>query len=157
MSDTWHEITVRVNRTETTVRVAPWHTLADLLRDRLRLTGTRIGCEQGVCGACTVLLDGEPVRACLVLAVATAGTHVETVEGLPDDPDGQRVVGAFLRRRAYQCGYCTAGFEMLGTWLARTARDVDDRAARHVAGDNLCRCTGYQSIVDAIRDGTRSQ
>lgn len=141
------EVHVQINGSERVAEVASHETLADLLRDRLRLTGTRVGCEQGVCGACTVLVDGEPVRSCLVLAAQVDGRAVETVEGLGDHPVGRQVVDEFLSRRAYQCGFCTAGFEMLGVWLVRGGTGS---AAREVVADNLCRCTGYTPIVEAL-------
>lgn len=141
---------VQLNGSVHTLEVASHETLADLLRDRLGLTGTRIGCEQGVCGACTVLLDGEPVRSCLVLAAQTDGRAVETVEGLSGSAVGRRVLEEFLSRRAYQCGFCTAGFEMLGAWFARGGAGSNCGCAREVAANNLCRCTGYAPIVEAL-------
>src|SRR3546814_8822073 len=144
------EVHVQINGLERVAEVASNETLADLLRDRLRLTGTRIGCEQGVCGACTVLLDGEPVRSCLVLAVQVDGRVLETVEGLGVDPIGRRVVEEFLSRRAYQCGFCTAGFELLAPWFARGGAGTGPGRAREVAASNLCRCTGYAPISDAF-------
>jgi carbon-monoxide dehydrogenase small subunit len=149
-------LAVTVNGQSVSVAVAPRLTLADLLRDALRLTGTRIGCEQGVCGACTVLLDGVPVRSCLVLAAQVDGRSVETIEGIVDDPIGAKVVREFECRRAYQCGFCTAGFEVLGTWLARTESNVDEKRATEVAATNLCRCTGYAPIIEALKAGTET-
>src|SRR3546814_12782267 len=135
------EVHVQINGLERVAEVASNETLAGLLRDRLRLTGTRIGCEQGVCGACTVLLDGEPVRSCLVLAVQVDGRVLETVEGLGVDPIGRRVVEEFLSRRAYQCGFCTAGFEMLATWFARGGAGTGPGRARGVAAGNRVSCS----------------
>jgi len=146
-----------VNGLDWAVAVEPEETLAELLRERLGLRGTRLGCEQGVCGACTVLLDGEPVRSCLVLALQAQGREVETVEGLADDPAGRRVIAEFVRHRAYQCGFCTAGFEMLGVWKARAEAELSEEQARALAASNLCRCTGYRPIVAALRAASREE
>jgi aerobic-type carbon monoxide dehydrogenase small subunit (CoxS/CutS family) len=130
-------------------------TLADVLRHDLGLTGTRLGCEHGICGACTVLVDGEPTRACLVLGVQVDDGVVETVEGLEADAVGARVQSEFERHRAYQCGFCTSGFLMLGTWLARRSPPPDEDEIRETLASNLCRCTGYAPIVAATRAAVR--
>lgn len=141
-------IRLTVNRRSCTARVAVRTTLADMLRDELHLTGTHLGCEHGVCGACTVLLDGQSVRSCLVLAVQAAGRDVTTVEGL-DGPEADRLRAAFASHHALQCGYCTPGFLIAATEaLARTPISRE-QLVRELSG-NLCRCTGYQSILDAV-------
>ena len=113
------------------------------------LTGTHLGCEHGVCGACTVLLDGEPVRACLVLAVQAAGRRVDTVEGLADGDSLHPAQSAFRDQRALQCGFCTPGFVVLAAWLADDEPEADDERVREVLSSNLCRCTGYGPILAA--------
>ena len=113
------------------------------------LTGTHLGCEHGVCGACTVLLDGEPVRACLVLAVQAAGARVDTVEGLADGDELHPVQAAFREQRALQCGFCTPGFVVLAAWLVDNEPDADEERVREVLSSNLCRCTGYGPILAA--------
>jgi aerobic-type carbon monoxide dehydrogenase small subunit (CoxS/CutS family) len=125
--------------------------LADVLRHELGLTGTHVGCEHGVCGACTVLVDGEPVRACLMLGVQADDRSVLTVEGLGDDEHGARLQRAFSEERAYQCGFCTPGFLLVGRWLLEHEPDADAQRVREVVSSNLCRCTGYEPIVAAIR------
>jgi carbon-monoxide dehydrogenase small subunit len=125
-------------------------TLADLLRDRLRLTGTHLGCEQGVCGACTVLLDGRAVRSCLLLAAQVTGCAVTTVEGLGADglTELQR---QFLARGAFQCGFCTPGFLLAAEELIRSGRRYEKAELREHLSANICRCTGYTPIVDAVQ------
>ena len=125
--------------------------LADLLRDRLRLTGTKLGCEHGVCGACTVLLDGVPVRSCLTLAVQADGREVRTVEDLAGDAALNPLQASFREHHALQCGFCTAGFLMSATALLERNPDPDEDEIRTELGGNLCRCTGYGTIVDAVR------
>ena len=125
--------------------------LADMLRDELLLTGTHVGCEHGVCGSCTVLLDGEPVRACLMLAVQADGREVTTIEGLADDRVGRAVQEAMRSTHAFQCGFCTPGILTTVTALLRESDGQLTRAEirEHLAG-NLCRCSGYEPIVDAV-------
>lgn len=128
--------------------------LLELIRG-LGATGTHVGCEQGVCGACTVLLDNEPVRSCLVLAVQVAECTVTTVEGLGDARSPHMLQEAFSRQRGLQCGYCTPGFLMLAAGLLERAKkkgSVTDEQIRDVLSSNLCRCTGYESIVAAVRE-----
>ncbi|HXM54056.1 MAG TPA: (2Fe-2S)-binding protein [Candidatus Dormibacteraeota bacterium] len=125
--------------------VEPRLTLADLLRERLRLTGTRLGCEHGVCGACTVLIDGEAARSCLTLAVQAEGTHVTTVEGL----DGG-LARVFAEAGAAQCGFCTSGFLVSTAALLREGRRRSPEELRALLAGNLCRCTGYEPIVEAV-------
>lgn len=131
-------------------------TLADFLRHGLRLTGTHLGCEHGVCGACTVLLDGASVRSCLMLAVQAEGHHVETIEGLAQ-PDGSfhPLQDAFRDKHGLQCGYCTPGMLMTLQELLRETPDPTEAEVREAISGNICRCTGYQSIVDAALQAAR--
>jgi carbon-monoxide dehydrogenase small subunit len=129
---------------------ARW-TLADALREKLGATGTHLGCEHGSCGACTVLLDGEAVRACLVLAVQADGRAVETVEGLADGDELAPLQRAFHEHHALQCGFCTPGFLMAATALVRHEPDAAPARVREALSGNLCRCTGYASIVTAVQ------
>jgi carbon-monoxide dehydrogenase small subunit len=148
------EIPIRltVNGRARTASVEPRLTLADFLRERCQLTGTHLGCEHGVCGACTVLLDGEAVRACLVFAVQADGAEVTTIEGIAD-PDGtlSPVQEAFRDSHGLQCGFCTPGFVVSVTALLRDNPDPTDDEIRQGLSGNLCRCTGYQGILAAVR------
>ena len=132
--------------------VEPRLTLADFLRERCHLTGTHLGCEHGVCGACTVLVDGAAVRACLMFAVQADGTDVTTVEGLAS-PDGELspVQQAFRDCHGLQCGFCTPGFVVTVTAMLRDNPNPTDEEIRHGLGGNLCRCTGYQGIIAAVQ------
>ena len=144
-------VRVRVNGRDYAESVAPRLLLSDFLRHRLGLTGTHVGCEHGVCGACTVLLDGEAVRSCLLLAVQAAGAEVTTVEGL-EGANGQLhpIQQAFHEMHALQCGFCTPGFLLsVVAFLRDVTAPSDDEIRRGLAG-NLCRCTGYQNIVRAV-------
>ncbi|MEB8341415.1 (2Fe-2S)-binding protein [Streptomyces endophyticus] len=146
------DIHVHVNGTGRRSSVPPRLTLADFLRVNCGLTGTHLGCEHGVCGACTVLLDGEAVRACLVFAVQADGAEVTTVEGM-SGKDGQlsTVQAAFRQNHALQCGFCTPGLIVSVTaFLAENPKPTDEEIREALTG-NLCRCTGYQGIVDAVR------
>jgi carbon-monoxide dehydrogenase small subunit len=145
-------IEVRVNGTDRSATVEPRLTLADFLRDRCHLTGTHLGCEHGVCGACTVLLDGEAVRSCLVFAVQADGAEVTTIEGIAS-PDGELspVQAAFRDHHGLQCGFCTPGFVLSATAFLRDNPDPSDDEIRTGLSGNLCRCTGYQGILVAIR------
>ena len=125
-------------------------TLADLLRDELGLTGTHLACEHGVCGACTVLLDGDAVRSCLVLAVQAEGREVRTVEGLADGDQLGPVQQAFWEAHGFQCGFCTPGFVMTTVALLEENPTADEAEIREALSGNICRCTGYQSIVDGV-------
>jgi carbon-monoxide dehydrogenase small subunit len=150
--DDLHEVVVTVNGTVRAARVPARRLLSDALRHDLRLTGTHVGCEHGVCGACTVLLDGEPVRSCLTFAVTVDGAEITTVEGLTG-PDGELspVQRAFRECHGLQCGFCTPGFLLLATeLLARTPSPSDDEITDALGG-NLCRCTGYVNIVRSVR------
>ena len=146
------DITLTVNGTAVTRRVAPRVHLVDFLRDELGLTGSHIGCEHGVCGACTVRVNGEIVRGCLMLAVQADGCRVETVEGLSDSKELERLQKAFHEHNALQCGFCTPGMLMAAQDLMKDARRHSrDEIRTHISG-NYCRCTGYQAIVDAIEE-----
>jgi aerobic-type carbon monoxide dehydrogenase small subunit (CoxS/CutS family) len=145
-------LTLAVNGASWNGEVEPRLTLADLLRERLRLTGTHLGCEQGVCGACTVLVDGEAVRSCLMLAVQADGRQVTTVEGLGGDEALSRLQRAFVAHRAFQCGFCTPGFLMSAEALRRTGRRFGREELRELLSGNLCRCTGYGPIVAAVHE-----
>jgi len=131
-------------------------TLADFLREDLGLTGTHLGCEHGVCGACTVLLNGEPVRSCLLFAVQAEGSTIETVEALAAGEELHPVQAAFRAHHGLQCGFCTPGFLMSAVALLRARADPSDEEIREVLGGHLCRCTGYQGIVDAVRTAART-
>lgn len=150
MTEPTHEITMTVNGVRRTQAAVGRRTLSDFLRHDLGLTGTHVGCEHGVCGACTVLLDGAPVRSCLIFAVSVRGRRITTVEGLADGDELSPVQRAFGECHALQCGFCTPGFlTTITAGLADNPRPTRDQAKAMIAG-NLCRCTGYQNIVDAV-------
>jgi carbon-monoxide dehydrogenase small subunit len=150
VSEPTHEITLSVNGVARSARAVARRTLSDFLRHDLGLTGTHVGCEHGVCGACTVLLDGQPVRSCLTFAVSVNGRRVTTVEGLADGEELSPVQRAFGECHALQCGFCTPGFlTTITAGLAENPRPTRDQAVAMIAG-NLCRCTGYHNIVDAV-------
>jgi aerobic-type carbon monoxide dehydrogenase small subunit (CoxS/CutS family) len=151
MSDV-HLIALTVNGVHEEVAVEARRTLADVLRHDLGHTGTHLGCEHGICGACTVLVDGEPTRACLVFGVQADDCEVETVEGLARDGELNPLQEAFSAHHALQCGFCTPGFLMLATALLRENPDPTDDEIREAMASNICRCTGYQSIIDAIAE-----
>jgi aerobic-type carbon monoxide dehydrogenase small subunit (CoxS/CutS family) len=141
-----------VNGKPVAVTVEPRTTLADCLRHQLRLTGTHLGCEHGVCGACTVLVDGAAVRSCLMLAVQAEGSKVVTVEGLSEDADLTPLQKSFRKHHALQCGFCTPGMITTAHALLSEEPDCDAARVREVLSGNLCRCTGYISIVEAVLD-----
>jgi aerobic-type carbon monoxide dehydrogenase small subunit (CoxS/CutS family) len=147
-----HDISLRVNGREHQLTVEDRRTLADMLRHDLGYTGTHLGCEHGICGACTVLMDGQPVRACLVFGVQADGTEVRTVEGLADGEQLSDLQQAFSDHHALQCGFCTPGFLMLAeAYLAEGGETaLTPEQARDLVASNLCRCTGYQGIIEAI-------
>ena len=147
-----HPIRVIVNGTAHQRDVAPRQHLVDFLRDDLGLTGSHLGCEHGVCGACSVRLDGHVVRGCLVLAVQADGRAVETVEGLTDSGSIRDLQAAFVARNALQCGYCTSGMLMAAAELLQVQPDASREEVRLWMSGNYCRCTGYQAIVDAVCD-----
>jgi carbon-monoxide dehydrogenase small subunit len=145
------DISITVNGSEQRIAVEPRRTLADALRDDCGLTGTHLGCEHGVCGACTVLMDGKPVRSCLIFAVQAQGKRVRTVEGLANGDTLHPLQQAFWDYHGLQCGFCTPGFLMLAVGALEADPDMSDDELRHVLSSNLCRCTGYQNIVKAVR------
>ena len=147
---TRNEITLTVNGERTTRHVEARTHLVDFLRDDLGLMGTHTGCEHGLCGACTVRVDGKIVRGCLVLAVSLDGTKVETIEGVSDSGEIRDLQDAFVARNACQCGYCTPGMLLTAADLLTTnAKPTREEIREHLSG-NYCRCTGYHAIVDAI-------
>jgi carbon-monoxide dehydrogenase small subunit len=150
-----HHIRLTVNGAEKEVLVAANRTLTQLLRDDLGLTGTKHGCGVGDCGSCTVLLDGEPVNSCLVLAVQAAGREVVTVEGLSADVGLGPLQQAFVDLGAIQCGFCTPGMLLSAQALLARKRRPSRREIREALAGNLCRCTGYQKIVDAVAAAAR--
>ncbi|MBI4505287.1 MAG: (2Fe-2S)-binding protein [Chloroflexi bacterium] len=141
---------LRVNGAALEGYAEPRRTLADFLRDDLGLTGTHLGCEHGVCGACTVWLDGEPVRSCLLFAAQAEGHEVTTIEGLAQGDRLHPVQEAFVAHHGLQCGFCTPGFLMLAAALVRDEPHLTREEIRAALAGNLCRCTGYQFIVDAV-------
>jgi aerobic carbon-monoxide dehydrogenase small subunit len=145
------EIDMKVNGIAYHETVEPRRLLVDFLRDHLGLTGTHIGCEHGVCGACTVLVDGQSVRACLMLAVQADGAEVLTVEGLARDGKLHPLQEAFWEHHALQCGFCTPGMLLTAYELLQTNRKPEPDAIRDAIAGNLCRCTGYQNIVTAVQ------
>ena len=145
------ETTLIVNSATVTRRIAARQHLIDFLREELGLTGSHVGCEHGVCGACTVLLDGEPVRSCLLFAVQGAGTEIETVEALASGETLHPVQSAFREHHGLQCGFCTPGFLMSAVALLRGKPQPTDEQILETLGGHLCRCTGYQGIVEAVR------
>jgi carbon-monoxide dehydrogenase small subunit len=144
------EVSLEVNGTLRSTRAEPRRTLADVLREELGLTGTHVSCEVGTCGACTVLVDGEPARSCLLLAVQADGRAVTTVEGLEEDGELSSLQTAFWDEHATQCGFCTPGMLMLASWLLATDPAPSEDHVREVLSANLCRCTGYEDIVRAV-------
>jgi carbon-monoxide dehydrogenase small subunit len=147
-----HDIAVEVNGVPRTGRCEARKTLADFLREDCALTGTHLGCEHGVCGACTVLLDGEAVRSCLLFAVQADGAEIVTVEGLtPPDGTLSTVQEAFRAEHGLQCGFCTPGFVVTVTAFLRENPSPTDEEIREGISGNLCRCTGYQGIIAAVR------
>ena len=146
------KIRLTVNGRPVEAEVEPRTHLADFLRERLHLTGTHLGCEHGVCGACTVLIDGVPARSCIAFAAACDGAHVRTIEGFSEDRAMNALRGAFSDRHALQCGYCTPGMLVTAWDLVRRIPDADEPRVRKELAGNLCRCTGYQGIVEAIGD-----
>jgi aerobic-type carbon monoxide dehydrogenase small subunit (CoxS/CutS family) len=140
-----------VNGRSYEVLVEPRKTLADVLREDVELTGTHLGCEHGVCGACTVLVDGLAVRSCLMLGVQAAGKEVRTIEGLERDGELHPLQQAFRDSHSFQCGFCTPGFVMTALALLEEGRALDESELREELSGNICRCTGYQSIVEGVQ------
>jgi carbon-monoxide dehydrogenase small subunit len=150
MSERFHFITVTVNGEEIREHVDARKTLVDFLREDLALTGTHVGCEHGVCGACTVRVDGEIVRGCLMLAVQCDGARVDTIEGVSDQGEITDLQQAFAERNALQCGFCTPGMLLTAQELLATGGSFDRAQIREHLSGNYCRCTGYHAIVDAV-------
>jgi carbon-monoxide dehydrogenase small subunit len=151
------DITLRVNGAQVSRRVPARQHLVDFLREELGLTGSHVGCEHGVCGACTLRVDGEIVRGCLMLAVQANGCSVETIEGLSDSGELREIQTAFHRRNALQCGFCTPGMLLAAQDLLKHHPKASREEIRlHISG-NYCRCTGYQAIVDAIEEVMRTE
>jgi carbon-monoxide dehydrogenase small subunit len=144
-------VTLNVNGTAHEVFVEPRKTLADAIREECGLTGTHLGCEHGVCGACTVLLDDRPIRSCLMFTVQCDGAQIRTVEGLADGDELHPLQKAFWEHHGLQCGFCTPGFLMLATGVLEEQPDIDEGSLREVLSSNLCRCTGYQNIITAVK------
>jgi aerobic carbon-monoxide dehydrogenase small subunit len=145
------DVTLTINGRRYPLRLEPRRTLLDAIRDECGLTGTHMGCEHGVCGACTVLVDGDPVRACLMFAVQAEGCEVRTVEGLAEGDQLNDVQQAFIAHHGVQCGFCTPGFLMLATGILEREPNIGEDDLLAVLSSNLCRCTGYQGIVAAVR------
>jgi carbon-monoxide dehydrogenase small subunit len=148
----YHSITVTVNGAAERLDVPSNMTLLQMLREKLALTGTKNGCEAGECGACTVLLDGEPVNSCMMLAVEADGRHVTTVEGLAPEGELSPLQQAFVEHNAVQCGFCTPGMLISATALLRRNLHPSEDEIKEALVGNLCRCTGYVRIIDAIQD-----
>jgi carbon-monoxide dehydrogenase small subunit len=144
------EIALYINGRRYDLAVEARRLLADVIRDDCGLTGTHIGCEHGVCGACTVLVEGEPVRSCLMFAVQANGKKIRTVEGLAPRGALHPLQSAFIAEHGLQCGFCTPGFLMLAAGLLEREPDMDEAALREALSANLCRCTGYDAIVKAV-------
>ena len=145
------EITLTINGCDYPIRVEPRKTLVDAIRDDCGQTGTHIGCEHGICGACTVIVDGEPVRSCLMFAVQANGRKIRTVEGLAKGDVLHPIQQAFIDHHGLQCGFCTPGFLMLAVGVLEREPNISDEDLLDVLASNLCRCTGYQNIVKAVR------
>jgi carbon-monoxide dehydrogenase small subunit len=145
------EITLNVNGRDHAIQVEPRRTLADAIREDCGQTGTHVGCEHGICGACTVILDDDAVRSCLMFAVQAQGRRIRTVEGLADGGNLHPLQNAFITHHALQCGFCTPGFLMLAVNVLEKQPDITDDEIVDVLASNLCRCTGYQNIIKAVR------
>jgi carbon-monoxide dehydrogenase small subunit len=144
------DVSFTVNGEDRTVAVEPRRTLADALREDCGLTGTHLGCEHGVCGACTVLVDDAPVRSCLMFAVQAEGAKIRTVEGLADGDTLHPLQQAFWDHHGLQCGFCTPGFLMLAVGVLEKQPDIGEAELREALASNLCRCTGYQNILKSV-------
>ena len=146
-----NDITLTINSRVYDICVEPRRTLVDAIREDCGQTGTHIGCEHGVCGACTVLVDGEPVRSCLMLAVQAQGREIRTVEGLANGDELNPLQRAFMEHHGLQCGFCTPGFLMLAVNALETNPNISEDEILDLLSSNLCRCTGYQNIIKAVR------
>jgi carbon-monoxide dehydrogenase small subunit len=157
MSTALVPVEIKVNGVIQPRLVEPRTTLVDFIRDHLGLTGTHVGCEHGICGACSVLLEGDPVRSCCMFAVQADGLSIVTVEGLaPERGAMSRIQDAFCETHALQCGYCTSGMLIACQALVEHTPQPDEAQIRKAIDGNLCRCTGYQQIVDAVKFATRA-
>ena len=145
------DITLTINGRKHAIRVEPRKTLVDAIRDDCGQTGTHIGCEHGVCGTCTVVIDGEAVRACLMFAVQAQGKDIRTIEGLGTPDNLHPLQRAFIAHHGLQCGFCTPGFLMLAANTLERDPDIGDEDLLDVLSSNLCRCTGYQNIIKAVK------
>jgi len=145
------DVELHVNGERHRIVVEPRQTLADALRDDCGLTGTHLGCEHGVCGACTVMADGYAIRSCLMFAVQAQGMRIVTVEGLGEPSRLHPLQSAFIEHHALQCGFCTPGFLMLAAATLQATPDMDEETLRDVLASNLCRCTGYKNILAAVK------
>jgi aerobic carbon-monoxide dehydrogenase small subunit len=145
-----HDITLNINGRRYALTVDPRRTLADAIRDDCGLTGTHLGCEHGVCGACTIILDGESLRSCLMFAVQADGRTLRTIEGLAEGENFHPLQQAFMEHHALQCGFCTPGFLMLAVALLEQNPEAGEDEIRDALSSNLCRCTGYQNILKAV-------
>jgi len=145
------DITLNINGRDHAVRVEPRKTLVDAIRDDCGQTGTHIGCEHGICGACTIILDDEAVRSCLMFAVQAQGKKIRTVEGLAQGDKLHPLQESFIKHHGLQCGFCTPGFLMLAVNVLERQPDIGDEELLDVLSSNLCRCTGYQNIIAAVR------
>jgi carbon-monoxide dehydrogenase small subunit len=152
-----HEITITVNDSNERLAVPAHMTLLQLLREKMALTGTKNGCEAGECGACTVLVDGEPVNSCMMLAVEADGRSVLTVEGLSDGDGLSPLQQAFVDHNAIQCGFCTPGMLMSATALLQRNPNPSEHEIKEAMVGNLCRCTGYVRIIDAVRSAAQKR
>jgi len=151
-----HEISLTVNGQRYQLEVEANRTLLQLIRDDLDLTGTKCACERGDCGLCTVLLNGEPVKSCLILAVEADGQEITTIEGLAKDGELTPIQRAFIKHGAIQCGFCTPAFILVTTALLKRNPNPTEEEVKEAIGGTLCRCTGYRQIIDAILDAAKS-
>jgi carbon-monoxide dehydrogenase small subunit len=149
-------VQITVNGVERTILVEPWYSLLDMLRDELHLTGTKKGCDEGDCGACTVLLNGQPVTSCLVLAHSAHDAEVTTVEGLASGGELHRVQRSFAEHGGLQCGYCTPGLIIATVGLLNSNPDPTEEEVKFGLGGNLCRCTGYSKVIEAVMAAVES-
>ncbi len=149
------DVTITVNGQQRTAATEPRTLLVNFIRNELGLTGTHVGCQTGQCGACTVVLDGEAVKSCMVLAAQADGHEVMTVEGMANGTEMHPIQEAFWEKHGLQCGYCTPGMLLSTMTLLRDNPDPDDHAIRRGIEGNICRCTGYQNIVDSVREAAR--
>ena len=158
MSEKLYPVSIEVNGKKRDANVPARLSLVDFLREELRLTGTHVGCEHGICGACSIMLDGEPVRSCLMYAVQVNGQRITTVEGL-SNPDGSMSVlqDSFCETHGLQCGYCTPGMLLCASELLARKPTTDRAQIREHISGNYCRCTGYQAIVNAIADAAQAR